>query len=105
MTSAAQRVSDSFQFTLPCRERPLIVVWSPDFSQFQFTLPCRERPTSLRCCGSRRSFNSRSRVGSDGRRCARRAPRHGFNSRSRVGSDDKGQAGGRLGQVSIHAPV
>ena len=55
----------AFQFTLPCRERQA-ETGAPDHTPlFQFTLPCRERPTYNWVVGNIRSFNSRSRVGSD----------------------------------------
>ena len=78
---------------------------------FQFTLPCRERRPPPRPVNVKSSFNSRSRVGSDGVKpdvardgrlfqftlpCRERPPRafprldsQSFNSRSRVGSDFK----------------
>ena len=77
-----------FQFTLPCRERPLSIALASLRATFQFTLPCRERLSGrglsphLRGC-----FNSRSRVGSDLGGLRRYAEGSGFNSRSRVGSD------------------
>ena len=57
-----------FQFTLPCRERRAFRRRNALIDMFQFTLPCRER-LSVKPHGKQvPSFNSRSRVGSDGRR-------------------------------------
>ena len=51
------------------------------------------------------SFNSRSRVGSDGRHARRGPEGPSFNSRSRVGSDVlRGQTAAAM-RVSIHAPA
>ena len=54
---------------------------------FQFALPRGERLQSWWCALSRRSFNSRSREGSDGQSPHPRRGRPRFNSRSREGSD------------------
>ena len=54
---------------------------------FQFTLPCRERPVVGRLGSGVVGFNSRSRVGSDHGPPPRRKGHGRFNSRSRVGSD------------------
>ena len=99
-----------FQFTLPHGERRISQELWDKVTKFQFTLPHGERPTAPRRPSSRpwvsihapawgatwttspRStpcacFNSRSRMGSDGRRRPRRCGRRRFNSRSRMGSD------------------
>ena len=52
-----------------------------------------------------RRFNSRSRVGSDSQRVDGNRSRRSFNSRSRVGSDGRSQSFLRALRVSIHAPV
>ena len=54
-----------FQFTLPCGERRSCVRKDKSMEEFQFTLPCGERQKSLILCLRSRSFNSRSRAGSD----------------------------------------
>ena len=69
----------------------------PDGRTFQFTLPRGERHNSVQISKSPARFNSRSRVGSDGRRGLRRPWWLGFNSRSRVGSDLTSTAGGSPG--------
>ena len=65
MAWAADCPANKFQFTLPCRERRTPGMKSPSQVVFQFTLPCRERRATNRSETARRSFNSRSRVGSD----------------------------------------
>ena len=77
----------AFQFTLPCRERHSLERDRLRPQRFQFTLPCRERLAQNdqpHGCGS---FNSRSRVGSDGTSRFQGGQFQSFNSRSRVGSD------------------
>ena len=64
-----ERVSHQwmFQFTLPCRERRAVIAVKIRHLKFQFTLPCRERLKRQRAIVLISGFNSRSRVGSDGR--------------------------------------
>ena len=108
--STPTAIPPRFQFTLPCRERPMRELVIPEGTTFQFTLPCRERlsvspgwrksavfqftlPCRERHGDDRRGraagrrFNSRSRVGSDHHQHQPRRRRQRFNSRSRVGSD------------------
>ena len=54
-----------FQFTLPHGERRAPPPPNPPFPEFQFTLPHGERPHRRRRPRILRSFNSRSRMGSD----------------------------------------
>ena len=100
-----------FQFALPRGERLGCLALSGNLLPFQFALPRGERRANL-CCGLRkprvsirapargatpimtakpaiiRSFNSRSREGSDQGGVFRRQVVGSFNSRSREGSDD-----------------
>ena len=54
---------------------------------FQFALPHGERRMTTSPTAPRRSFNSRSRMGSDGITDRASNSMLGFNSRSRMGSD------------------
>ena len=76
-----------FQFTLPCRERPQVDTMITEQRQFQFTLPCRERLGALGNSLHDRQFQftlpCRERLVPH----RRSAGRQSFNSRSRVGSD------------------
>ena len=54
-----------FQSTLPRRERPHRIRWSPKPARFQSTLPRRERRSADRCRPAHPHFNPRSREGSD----------------------------------------
>ena len=100
----------------------------PSFNSFQSTLPRRERPTKIYdpnnefdisihapAKGATKGdttelkeyadFNPRSREGSD--RIARKSPMciHYFNPRSREGSDRINTGRFALSQISIHAPA
>ena len=55
----------TFQFALPRGERRRLLMRTGRFSGFQFALPRGERPGAAARCETGRSFNSRSRVGSD----------------------------------------
>ena len=52
-----------------------------------------------------KSFNSRSRVGSDRKPAHRRRNQVSFNSRSRVGSNDREEDMNQHVEVSIRAPA
>ena len=55
--------------------------------KFQFTLPHGERPGRLARYSTCKSFNSRSRMGSDHQQPSSSFSDPSFNSRSRMGSD------------------
>ena len=77
-----------FQFTLPRGERPRVDSLTLRARGFQFTLPRGERQApSDPSYPESRSFNSRSRVGSDDYFTSCLPWPQSFNSRSRVGSD------------------
>ncbi len=58
-------IPDTFQSTLPRRERRLLPRISASPAEFQSTLPRRERPDIRRCVLWMLYFNPRSREGSD----------------------------------------
>ena len=116
-----------FQFALPRGERLRLHRLRLASVVFQFALPRGERPAALTPTSWSRSFNSRSRVGSDAigtltdnrLQVSIRAPAWGathqqarchsplpcFNSRSRVGSDHFHPANAVILRVSIRAPA
>ena len=115
-----------FQFTLPRGERrdgggasePLVVsIHAPAWGattlkvipnqaiRFQFTLPRGERRQLSSVNSLCRSFNSRSRVGSDLLTALPLSLTWSFNSRSRVGSDPRLSFCLAAIEVSIHAPA
>ena len=73
--------------------------------EFQFTLPRGERPKAHHHHRDCHSFNSRSRVGSDGGSPRTLRLPLSFNSRSRVGSDVLVANAKQRDLVSIHAPA
>ena len=119
---------NSFQSTLPRRERPT-KIYDPN-NEFDISIhaPAKGATTWIRCNGSNwrisihapakgatkgdttelkeyADFNPRSREGSD--RIARKSPMciHYFNPRSREGSDRINTGRFALSQISIHAPA
>ena len=78
-----------FQFALPHGERLMGIPDTTVRSWFQFALPHGERPPHTRKRHETRSFNSRSRMGSDSQLWVTRSARDRFNSRSRMGSDER----------------
>ncbi len=95
----------AFQLTLPRGERREVVRAVLEGGMFQLTLPRGERlPRGSHPIGGR-SFNSRSRVGSDPSLYPCVGVSLRFNSRSRVGSDSpRGDSLSPL-PVSTHAPA
>ena len=83
----AAAASESFQSTLPRRERPFDVRAQHENKAFQSTLPRRERPMSRCFRAYRGHFNPRSREGSDRDLLGCIAALDDFNPRSREGSD------------------
>ena len=77
----------SFQFTLPCRERPDLRHQRPRRARFNSRSRVGSDSASRRAVSRSAGFNSRSRVGSDARTSQARTLHRCFNSRSRVGSD------------------
>ena len=122
---ARMKLFSRFQFTLPRGERPRHQKNPPKLFRFQFTLPRGERPlASAFALRTIRSFNSRSRVGSDSLQAfvpvsikkfqftlprgerrqiqTGKGPPRSFNSRSRVGSD-QGSASSELTKTRFNS--
>ena len=83
VTDTLSTYLNTFQSTLPRKERPWVAEGATSDKQFQSTLPRRERPRS----GS-----------------SHRIPTN-FNPRSREGSDQRMEAEIPGNQISIHAPA
>ena len=78
----------TFQFTLPCGERPIYNHWFIIFIEFQFTLPCGERLAALQLLNLTVVISIHAPVwGATYSDMKRGEPGYNFNSRSRVGSD------------------
>ena len=95
-----------FQFTLPHGERHLRNNNGAGGREVSIHAPAWGATFGGGGCDTaRRSFNSRSRMGSDTHRAVRNAPASCFNSRSRVGSDRVRACSPLSAGVSIHAPA
>ena len=106
LRTVCMEVCQSFQSTLPRRERLRLLLPYKRTNPFQSTLPRRERPKDSYSFNLSFHFNPRSHEGSDATEFATDKIPDNFNPRSHEGSDDVADSVfGSMPVISIHAPT